>query len=87
MLKVAWTVTFSIGGASTLMREIMNEALTKKLLDDFPRLFRDRSATSMQRGFECGDGWFDMIYGIICDESCLYRLAVSSTKCKKCRVM
>lgn len=40
----------------------MNDILSKKLLDDFPRLFRDRSATSMQRGFECGDGWFDLIY-------------------------
>ena len=40
----------------------MNEALTKKLLDDFPRLFRNRHETSMQRGFECGNGWFDLIY-------------------------
>lgn len=40
----------------------MNEALSKKLLDDFPHLYRDRHASSMQRGFECGDGWFDLIY-------------------------
>ena len=40
----------------------MNDELSKKLLDDFPRLFRDRNETSMQRGFECGDGWFDLIY-------------------------
>ena len=40
----------------------MNEALTKKLLDDFPMLYRNRHETSMQRGFECGDGWFDLIY-------------------------
>lgn len=40
----------------------MNLILIKKMLDDFPKLFRDRHATSMQRGFECGDGWFDLIY-------------------------
>lgn len=40
----------------------MNEALSKKLHDDFPRLYRDRHESSMQRGFECGDGWFDLIY-------------------------
>lgn len=40
----------------------MNEALSKKLFDDFPRLYRDRHESSMQRGFECGDGWFDLIY-------------------------
>lgn len=42
----------------------MNEELSKKLLDDFPKLFRNRHKTSMQRGFECGDGWFDLIYKI-----------------------
>jgi hypothetical protein len=42
----------------------MNIELSKKLLDDFPLLFRDRHETSMQRGFECGDGWFDLIYKI-----------------------
>lgn len=45
----------------------MNEILTRKLLDDFPRLFRDRNETSMQRGFECGDGWFDLIYNLAQD--------------------
>jgi hypothetical protein len=40
----------------------MNSELTKKLLDDFPRLFRNQNESSMQRGFECGDGWFDLIY-------------------------
>ncbi len=40
----------------------MNEALSKKLLDDFPHLFRDQNTTSMQHGFECGDGWFDLVY-------------------------
>lgn len=40
----------------------MNEELSKKLLDDFPKLFRNRHKTSMQHGFECGDGWFDLIY-------------------------
>lgn len=40
----------------------MNEVLSKKLLDDFPLLFRHREESSMQRGFECEDGWFDLIY-------------------------
>lgn len=40
----------------------MNDELSKKLLGDFPQLFRDRNESSMQRGFECGDGWFDLIY-------------------------
>lgn len=40
----------------------MNEKLSKKLLDDFPKLFRNRLESSMQYGFVCGDGWFDLIY-------------------------
>jgi hypothetical protein len=40
----------------------MNEVLSKKLLEDFPVLFRHRSESSMQQGFECGDGWFDLVY-------------------------
>jgi len=40
----------------------VNEALSKKLFDDFPRLYRNRHESSMQRGFECGDGWFELIY-------------------------
>ena len=40
----------------------MNKALSKKLFDDFPLLYRDRHESSMQNGFECGDGWFDLIY-------------------------
>lgn len=40
----------------------MNEALTKKLLADFPYLFRDSHSSSMQNGFACGDGWFQLIY-------------------------
>lgn len=40
----------------------MNAVLSKKLLDDFPHLFRNPNESSMQRGFECGDGWYDLIY-------------------------
>jgi hypothetical protein len=47
---------------STETQTIMNERLTRKLLDDFPKLYRDRNDTPMQRGFACGDGWFDLIY-------------------------
>ena len=45
----------------------MNEKFSNKLLDDFPQLFRNRHETSMQRGFECGDGWFDLIYKLAQD--------------------
>jgi hypothetical protein len=38
----------------------MNEALSQKLLDDFPRLFRDRHTSSLGNGFLYGDGWFDL---------------------------
>lgn len=42
----------------------MNKELSKKLFDDFPYLFRNRHESSMQRGFECGDGWFELIYNL-----------------------
>ncbi len=45
----------------------MNAALSKKLFDDFPKLFRNRHESSMRRGFECGDGWFDLIYKLAQD--------------------
>jgi hypothetical protein len=40
----------------------MRDELQKKLFDDFPHLYRNRNESSMQRGFECGDGWYDLIY-------------------------
>lgn len=42
----------------------MNNANTKKLFADFPKLFRQagNSRSAMQFGFECGDGWFDLVY-------------------------
>jgi hypothetical protein len=45
----------------------MNESLTKKLMDDFPKLFRKENESALQRGFECGDGWFDLIYKLAQD--------------------
>jgi hypothetical protein len=45
----------------------MNEALTKKLIGDFPKLFRKVNESALQRGFECGDGWFDLIYKLAQD--------------------
>lgn len=42
----------------------MNDELTKKLLEDFPRLYRNRHESSMQDGFRCGDGWFELIYKV-----------------------
>ena len=45
----------------------MNEALSQKLLDDFPMLFRDRDPSSLPYWFACGDGWFDLIYQLAQD--------------------
>lgn len=43
----------------------MREELDEKLCHDFPDLFRDRHGavdkTCMCRGFECGDGWYELI--------------------------
>ena len=45
----------------------MNEVNTQKLLTDFPDLYslyseRTTPLIPMVFGFECGDGWFDIIY-------------------------
>ena len=40
--------------------------LDNKLVETFPKLYKDRNAdmhqTAMCWGFECGDGWFDIIW-------------------------
>lgn len=47
----------------------MNDNLDKKLVEKYPKIFRDRYAdmrvTCMCWGFECGDGWYQII-----DELC-----------------
>ena len=66
----------------------MNDELSKKLLDDFPRLFRDRNETSMQRGFECGDGWFGLVYKLAQDIESVAResgLSPDSPEWPQCR--
>ena len=44
----------------------MRRELDEKLVRSFPLLFADRAAdlrrTAMCWGFECGDGWFDIIW-------------------------
>ena len=44
----------------------MDSKLEQKLIKDFPRLYADcygdPRQTCMAFGFECGDGWFDLIY-------------------------
>jgi len=42
----------------------MNNVNTKKLFTDFPKLYRQagNSRSTMQFGFECGDGWFALVY-------------------------
>jgi hypothetical protein len=43
----------------------MKEELDKQLVEKYPRIFRNRYAsmteTAMCWGFECGDGWFDIL--------------------------
>ena len=44
----------------------MNKRNTEKLYKDFPELYKQHSwsmqDTCMCWGFECDDGWFDLIY-------------------------
>jgi hypothetical protein len=46
----------------------MNEANTKKLYKDFPKLYRGRKRTLQESlmpfGFMCGDGWFKIVYDL-----------------------
>jgi hypothetical protein len=44
----------------------MTPALDARLVAEFPRLYRNRNAsmlaTCMCWGFDCGDGWFDLLH-------------------------
>ena len=44
----------------------MRKELTEKLYNDFPDLYEQRAwsiqESCMPWGFECGDGWYDLIY-------------------------
>lgn len=44
----------------------MREELTQRLYSDFPDLYRQHtlpdSESLMCYGFECGDGWYDVLY-------------------------
>jgi len=46
----------------------MNKKNTETLLKDFPKLYRQyylpMTETCMNWGFDCGDGWFDLIYDL-----------------------
>ena len=46
----------------------MNKENTQKLLQSFPRLYRSEAEgareTQMHWGFQCGDGWFRLIYDL-----------------------
>jgi hypothetical protein len=46
----------------------MKEELDNKLVDKYPKIFADRHASvkesAMGRGFECNDGWYDLIYDL-----------------------
>ena len=46
----------------------MNRELTKKLCEKFPLIYRGRTQPITQNlmafGFECGDGWYDLLYNL-----------------------
>ena len=46
----------------------LNPALTENLYEAFPQLYRGRHKSmyesSMCWGFECGDGWYQLIYDL-----------------------
>ena len=48
----------------------MNKKNTEKLFNDFPEFFKHKDnlrASLMAFGFECGNGWFDLIYNLCID--------------------
>lgn len=54
----------------------MNEENTRRIFEDFPFLFKHKEnlrASLMGFGFECGDGWFDLIYNLCKDIGKEYR--------------
>ena len=62
-------MTQIIGNNCVKMPEIggnMNEKLQDKIFNDFPDLYQEKDLPMTQScmcwGFECGDGWFDIIY-------------------------
>ena len=46
----------------------MDKELDKRLVEEFPNLYKNRNAspqtTCMCWGFTCGDGWFELIYDL-----------------------
>jgi len=45
----------------------MNQELAKKLNEDFPQIFNDQNEPLSSFGFECGSGWFQVIYDLCSD--------------------
>ena len=49
----------------------MSPELDKRLCEDFPKIFAQRNGspkeTAMCWGFECGDGWYDLIAVLCCN--------------------
>jgi hypothetical protein len=48
----------------------MNKELENKIFNDFPELFKhrdDMKASLLCFGFECDDGWYDLIYNLCKD--------------------
>jgi len=47
----------------------MNEELAEKLNADFPYIFKGHCGSVHSFGFECGSGWFQIIYDLCVDLS------------------
>jgi hypothetical protein len=49
----------------------MSPELDKQLCEDFPKIFAQRNGspkeTAFAFGFECGDGWYDLIAVLCCN--------------------
>jgi len=42
----------------------VDKSLADKLNEDFPELYKGRHKCSMCFGFECGDGWFHLLFDL-----------------------
>ncbi len=54
----------------------MKKELEDKIFNEFPDMFKDRGnlhASLMAFGFECSDGWFDLIYNLCKDINDFYK--------------
>lgn len=49
------------------MNKSSSASYTQKLLGDFPRLFRPCESPFGDFGYQCGEGWFNLVYQLCAD--------------------